>query len=743
VNDWFFKRGGRDRMIDWLGIDAWLDSSLAGAWARCRDGWSAASSFFARFKLTGWQKLLNEFLSEGLTLGAGGLVVAYMLAIPAFQEIDGTNWRNPGKYSVTFLDRNGTEIGRRGINLNDAVPLEEIPETVIKATLATEDRRFFEHIGVDFLGTARALSENLKANEVVQGGSTLTQQLAKNLFLSSERSIIRKIKEVYLAFWLEAHLTKREILKMYLDRAYLGGGAFGVEAASQYYFGKSVRDVTMAEAALLAGLYKAPTKFAPHVNLPASRARTSEVLSNLVEAGFYTSGQVQEARLNPAQTIEHGRTDSPDYYLDWAFDEVQRVMQGRGDDYVLTARTTVDLRMQSQAEEALKSTVRQFGRSRRLDAGAIVSMSPDGAVRAIVGGLDYGESQFNRATQARRQPGSSFKLYVYAAAIESGMTPNSTVRDASRSCGRWHPKNYSGSHGSGSRMPLWMAFAKSLNTTAAELSFQVGRDEVLEMTKRLGVGGVRKTCSMALGDTGITPLEHTGAYAHFANGGRAARPYAILEIQNTGGELIYSRDRDEPPPVQVVERRVAEQMNQVMQRVVTDGTGRRAALDFTHTVGKTGTSSSYRDGWFVGFSGALVTGVWLGNDDFRPTGRVSGGNLPAQTWHAFMAVAHQGLTIPVIPGLSPHPMQVADQQRLAALGRSGEGQDLDEEGRRRSSLLSEETRSAIEKLAQTLRKVSGIPQPEAETEGPQSPTPTGPGGRRAEVRGAFKPTGSR
>ena len=443
MHDWFFRHGARRRVIDWLGIDAWIDSSLAQSWQSVQERWNAVSSFFARFRLTGWKYLFNEAVGEALTMGAGGLVVLFILAIPAINEFD-ENKINTGKFAVKFLDRHGTEIGQRGILHNDAVPLEEIPDHLIKATLATEDRRFFEHFGVDFIGTARALFENARANEVVQGGSTITQQLAKNLFLSSERSLTRKVKEVFLAFLLESRFTKREILKLYLDRAYLGGGAFGVEAASQFYFGKSVRDINLAEAALIAGLFKAPSRFAPHVNLPASRARTNDVLTNLVEAGYMSAGQVHAARLNPAKFIDTRPTHSPDWFLDWAFEEVQRLGEGRGH-YVLTARTTVDLGMQQSAQDAMINTLRYTGPSRKRGyTGAMVSMEPDGAVRALVGGMDYDDNQFNRASHARRQPGSSFKLYVYATAFENGYNPRSIVRDYGGACGNWAPRNYSG-----------------------------------------------------------------------------------------------------------------------------------------------------------------------------------------------------------------------------------------------------------------------------------------------------------
>ena len=736
MSDWFFKQGGREKLINLLGIDAKLDSTVNAAFEWVSDWWNAGSSFFAQFRLSGWKRILNELVSEGLSLGTGALVVLYALAIPAFNEFDEGKFLT-GRYSVRFLDQNGTEIGKRGILHNDAVPLEEIPEAVIKATMATEDRRFFEHWGIDVLGTLRALAENLRANDVVQGGSSLTQQLAKNLFLSSERSIQRKVKELFLAFLLESRYSKREILKMYLDRAYMGGGAFGVEAAAQFYFGKSIREVNLAEAALLGGLFKAPTKYAPHINLPAARARTNEVLQNLVEAGFYSASQVHEARLNPAKIVEARQSESPDWFLDYAFEEIQRIAEGKNE-YVLTARTTVDLALQKAADDAIVPVIKQRGRSLRLNAGVLVAMEVDGAVKALVGGPDYGESQFNRATHARRQPGSSFKVYVYAAALENGYKPESIVRDASRSCGRWSPSNYGGGGGSGSRMPLWLALAKSLNTVAAELSFAVGREKVIEMTDRLGVSGVRKTCSMALGDGGVTPLEHTGGIATFANGGKRARPYAILDITNSKGEVIYSRERDEPAPAQVVAPEVAANMNRMLNKVVTDGTAQRAALEFTHSAGKTGTSSGPNDVWFVGYTGRYVATVWLGNDDNRPMLEGNtGGQLAAPIWHDFMAVAHRDMNIPTIAGLDPHPVQIAEQQRIAELQRtdpalaaalSGESA-----GGKSSSLMTDETRQSLSALAADLRQAAGLPPAAAEpqpTEPPQrqgaAPAPQGP-----------------
>lgn len=726
MHDWFNKQGGRDRMFSLLGLDSKINSVLVETWARLKDAYNAASSTFARFTLTGWRRLLNEGLSEGVSMLTGGLVVLYALALPALLDFDESKF-STGKYAVKFLDAGGNEIGKRGILHNDAVPLEEIPDVLIKATLATEDRHFFEHYGIDVFGTMRAILSNAQANEVVQGGSTLTQQLAKNLFLSSERSLQRKIKELFLSFLLESRFTKKEILKMYFDRAYMGGGAVGVEAAAQYYFGKSVRDVTMAEAALMAGLYKAPTKYAPHVNLPASRARTNEVLDNLIEAGFYTSGQVHNARLNPAKTIDHSSQSSPDWFLDWAYEEVQRLADGKGQ-YTLVARTTVDANLQRAADETIARAVATFGKEARFDTAAMVVLETDGAVRAITGGLDYGESQFNRATKAKRQPGSSFKTYVYAAALENGYNPTTIVRDTSPApCGPrgWVPQNFGGGSGSGQSLPLYTAFEKSLNTVATKLSFEVGREKVIEMTRRLGIPGVKKSCSMALGDGGITVLEHTGGFTSFANGGMSARPYAILDITTSRGELLYSRERDEPPPKRVIASKVAEGMNFLLNKVVEEGTGQRAKLDFTAAAGKTGTSTGPKDFWFVGFTGKYVAGVWAGNDDNRAMlggSQNTGGHMAAPIWHNFMSVAHSDLNIPQIPGLPLHPTQVAEQQRLAevkaqeaAAGiKYADPQSTGTNDGRPPSVMPDRTREALKKLAVALRKAGGIAEPPPE-----------------------------
>ena len=653
----------RGKLIDWLKIDSWIDSGLYGAWTGFRDWWSGYSSFFNRFEVKGVVRGLNELACETMTLSVAGLLVLATFALPAFETAQG-KMNLADEYSVTFLDRFGNEIGKRGLLRDDSVPLEEIPDVMIKATLATEDRRFFEHFGIDVMGTFRALAANARNDQVVQGGSSITQQLAKNMFLTPERSLVRKIKEALIAIYLENRYTKPELLKLYFDRAYLGGGSYGVEAAAQYYFNKSIREVNLPEAAMLAGMFKAPTRYAPHVNLAASRARANEVLTNMVEAGFMSEGQVYGARMNPSKIIERGDGKTPDYFLDWAFEEVQRLLVGK-EDHIVIARTTVDLGLQRAAEQAVDQTIKQFGKSRNFDNGALVSMETDGAVRALVGGKDYGESQFNRATHAFRQPGSSFKGYVYLTALQNGFTPESSVSDSPVSCGRWAPKNYSG--GYRGRMTLRMALAKSINTIAVKLSLQAGREKVLADLEKIGIKHLKKTCSLALGDNGMTPLEHTGGYAVFAAGGLEVRPYAIEEIKTlAGNDVIYNHERDEPARKQIFERKVIEQLNTMLQAVVLEGTGKAAQLDYTYSAGKTGTSSAYRDAWFIGFTGQYVTGVWLGNDDFTPMSRVTGGSFPAQTWHAYMVAAHDTDNIPQIAGLPVHPIQAAEQERIAA-----------------------------------------------------------------------------
>jgi penicillin-binding protein 1A len=493
--------------------------------------------------------------------------------------------------------------------------------------------------------------DNLRANAVVQGGSSISQQLAKNLFLSNERTIERKIKEAFLALWLEANLSKQEILKLYLDRAYMGGGNFGVEAASEFYFGKSVKDVDLAEAAMLAGLFKAPTKYAPHVNLPAARARANEVLTNMVQAGFMTEGQVIGARRRPADVIPHDTaTVAPDYFLDWAFNQV-KALNLRGD-RVLTVRTTIDLSLQHAADEAIESVLRQYGEQYHVKEAATVLLEPDGAVRAMVGGRDYGESQFNRATDSLRQPGSSFKPFVYTTALMNGFTPTTIVQDAPICIGNWCPHNFT-NHYMGS-ITLTTALINSLNTVAVRLAQAVGRDKIVELAHKMGVtSDLRITRSLPLGTSEVSVIDMAGAYATFANGGYHATPYPFTQIISSQGDVYYDRKRDAPPLERVLDDNIVAEINGMLSQVPERGTGRQAKLDGIKTAGKTGTTSSFRDAWFDGFTGNYVAVVWFGNDNFAPTRRLTGGILPAMTWKRFMTFAHTGIELKPIPFVEP------------------------------------------------------------------------------------------
>lgn len=656
-----------------LGFDAWLNAALFNSGRGLSEGYERFSERMDKLTVHGAPRVVLDLASEATTLGVGGAVVMLLLAIPAFRETT-DNWLKAQDLAVTFLDRYGQEIGRRGIKHDDSVKLDEFPDYLIKAALATEDRRFYEHWGIDPIGTLRAVTVNARGGGVVQGGSSITQQLAKNLFLSNERSLDRKIKEAFLALWLEFHLSKNEILKLYLDRAYMGGGTFGAAAAADYYFGKSVKDLTLAESAMLAGLFKAPTKYAPHVNLPAARARANDVLNNMVEAGFLTEGQIQTARRNPATPVNRSRDVTPDFYLDFAFEDVRRLAQdGKlGADRVLIVKTPVDTAIQRRAEQAIENVLRQYGDQYEVEQAAMVIMDPDGGVRAIVGGRDYGQSQFNRATDALRQPGSSFKPFVYATALSYGRyRPNTVVTDAPICIGNWCPSNYSKSY-AGS-MPLVSALARSINTIPVRMSLELGRGNakagralIIDTAKKMGLTTeLKDSTSLPIGSAEVTVIDMTAGYAVFANGGRRAKPYAALEVRNSQGDLIYRHDRDEKP-VQVLTPRVVADMNFMLSKVIEEGTGKRAALEGVRSAGKTGTTNAYRDAWFVGFTGNLVAGVWFGNDDHSSSNDMTGGTLPAMAWHEVMAFAHQNTELKPIPFLDTPAPSVAAASRGAA-----------------------------------------------------------------------------
>lgn len=695
-----------------LAVDAWLDSSLYEIGFEASQFWETATIFFRRFRVTGWRRGIIEVLSEGFTMGAGGIVVLLALALPAFQITTG-DWRTQGDFAVTFLDRYGNEIGQRGIIQRDSVPVDEMPDHVIKAVLATEDRRFFEHYGIDVLGLSRAIFENVRANSVVQGGSSITQQLAKNLFLSNERTLQRKIKEAFLSLWLEANLSKKEILQLYLDRAYMGGGTFGIEAAADFYFGKSVKDLNLAEAAMLAGLFKAPTKYAPHINLPAARARANVVLSNLVDSGFMTEGQVLQARLHPAEIVDRGEQKSPDYYLDWAFDEVKKIAAKTGQ-HSLVAHTTFDANIQKAAEESMEFHLRQFGKEYNVTEGAVVVIETNGAVRAIVGGRDYGASQFNRATKALRQTGSSFKPYVYATAMEHGFTPDSVVSGGPITWGGWSPHNYSG--GSAGNVTLITAIAKSINTVPVRLAKDhLGIAPIKAMAESFGVESpLESHKTMVLGTSGMTVMDQATGYSVFAQDGFVGSRHGITQLVTRTGEVVYDFAKDAPPPHRVLSEQALIYMNTMLAAVPVIGTARRAQLPNIVVAGKTGTTQSYRDAWFVGFTGNYTAAVWLGNDDFTPTNKMTGGSLPAMVWQRLMVYAHQNIDLKPIPGLE-HPFIDAE---IAAKAEEAEKKNADQAA---ADAAAERPAVLSSRTTQTLRDMTKLFQSAPVLEAPAAP----------------------
>jgi len=718
----------RRRLLD---LDARLGHTFFTLGVSAHAYWDRFSGFMDRFHVAGVKRFLVEISSEGFTLGAAGAVLMLALATSAFRETTDEDWLKKTELSVTFLDRYGNKIGDRGTRINDTVPLEEFPDHLIKAVLSTEDRRFYEHFGIDFAGTFRAIGANARAGGVVQGGSSITQQLAKNLFLNNERTIERKIKEAFLAVWLETRLTKKEILKLYLDRAYLGGGSYGVDAAAQYYFNKSVREVSLAEAAMLAGLFKAPTRFAPHVNLAAARARANTVLDNLVESGMMTEGQVYGARRNPAKTVDRRDEETPNYYLDYAFREVQGIVDTLPPtitERVFTVRTGLDINIQRAMDAAINDSLRQFGRDYNVTQGAMVLMEPNGLLRAMTGGRDYGESQFNRATDSLRQPGSSFKPYVYATALMNGFRPTSIVVDGPVCIGNWCPRNYSG--GYSGAVSLIQAITNSINIIPVKLSIaigngnpRIGRAKIIETARKMGIRGpLPDTPSLPLGADGLVLLEHTTAYCTFPNGGKAVERHAVIDIRSPTGQLMWSFDRDGKKPEQALPPQVAADMVMMMNNAVENGTGRRAQLDGIKTAGKTGTTSAYRDAWFMGYTGNFVAGIWFGNDDYTPTRNMTGGSLPAMTWHKVMAYAHQGVEIKPLPGLKGQPAPHIEQPLVASNPSFNEAP--------RPITLPQRTAERLMQLEKVMRDAGGPTSALPEPQRGRAETAVEPGGAR-------------
>jgi penicillin-binding protein 1A len=637
--------------------DSYVSTGLFELWDTLKRAGSAYSSFLHRwFRISGPRRLLIDLIDDFFTFGVVIVFGLLAFALPPFAET-GDVWNRGREYAITFTDAAGKIIGQRGIRQNDAVPLDEIPPVLLKAVLATEDARFYDHFGVDIIGTLRAIVSNLRANGVKQGGSSITQQVAKNLFLSPERTMQRKVHEAFLSLWIEARLSKQEILKLYLDRSYLGGGNYGVEAASQFYFGKSVRDINMSESAVLAGLFKAPTNYAPHKNPEASKARTNVVLFRMLDAGYINQGELLQARRSPAQIVQQSITASPNWFLDYAYQDTLDVMEQQGlkSDYVVEVKTTINSSLQDASQTILNDVIDNQGPIGNFSQASSITMAPDGAVRAIVGGREYEDSQFNRAITAKRQVGSAFKPFVYLTALEHGYTRDTKVQDSTACVGNWCVHNYNAE--SFGNVPLWEALAHSINTVAVKLMVEVGRKNVEATAHRVGLTGqIDPYPTMAIGTSSLTLIDITTGYATFAAGGKLAHPYAVLEIHKPNGELLYSHATNSKDAPQVDPYDKVAELNSMMHDVVERGTATRAKLGYAPVAGKTGTNANYRDAWFLGFTAHNVTGVWVGNDDNTPmdgskANAVTGGRVPGPAWKRIMDVAEAGLTPEGLPGV--------------------------------------------------------------------------------------------
>jgi penicillin-binding protein 1A len=546
--------------------------------------------------------------------------------------------------TITILGAGGKTIAVRGDMGGVAIPLKAMPTYLPKAFVAIEDRRFYHHFGLDPIGLARAAVTNLLHRGVREGGSTLTQQLAKNLFLTQERTISRKIDEVILALGLEAKYSKNQILELYLNRVYFGSGAYGVEAAAQRYFGKSARNVTLGEAAMLAGLVKAPSRLAPTRNPKLARERAALVLAAMVDGGFISPAMAKVARAHPVAIAKEKSPGSVNYVADWVMDSLNDYV-GRVDADV-TVQTTIDPVLQSVAEKALADELAQKGAKYGVSQGALVAIDTSGAVRALVGGRNYGDSQFNRAVSAHRQPGSSFKPFVYLTALERGMTPDTVRDDAPIQVKGWRPENYS--HQYMGPVTLTTALSHSLNTVAVRLTLEVGAQNVVKTARRLGItSALEPNASIALGTSEVTPLELVGAYVPFANGGISVMPHVIERVRGAHGKTLYARTASGSG--RVIAPQLDGMMNRMMEETLLTGTARRASIPGWQAAGKTGTSQDYRDAWFVGYTAHMVTGVWLGNDDSSPTKKATGSGLPVDVWNRFMRAAHQNVPAAMLP----------------------------------------------------------------------------------------------
>lgn len=578
-------------------------------------------------------RLFYVFFVVGLwcAIGVAGLVAYHASRLPPIDQL-AVPKRPP---NIAILAADNSLVANRGETGGRTVSIKELPPYLPQAFIAIEDRRFYSHFGIDPIGVTRAIIRTASGG-LSQGGSTLTQQLAKNLFLTPERSASRKIQEAILALWLERKYTKDQILELYLNRVYFGAGAYGVEAAARRYYNKSAKEVTLAEAAVLAGLVQAPSRLAPNRNKEGAQGRAKIVLSYMRELGFISQGQEDAALANPAKVIRPSTGGSANYAADFVMDILDDFVGEFDQD--ITVATTLDLNMQKAAERAIVDVLNAKGDRFRVHQGALVSMTPDGALKAMVGGRSYEESQFNRATSGRRQPGSAFKPFVYLTAMEQGLTPLTVREDGPVNYKGWNPQNFSRQYSG--PVELRTALALSLNTIATKLILEVGPKNVVQTAQRLGINSpLQPVPSLALGTSDVSPLELVAAYAAFANGGYGVIPYIVNEVKGANGKVLYKRPPESGRLGRVMSPEAQAKMVDMMHNAFVIGSARNAAVPGWDLAGKTGTTQEYRDAWMMGFSGTLVTGVWLGNDTGELTRRLTGSTLPAEVWKNYMQVA--------------------------------------------------------------------------------------------------------
>ena len=541
--------------------------------------------------------------------------------------------------AFTFLDAAGEDVGHRGAVVGERLTLEDMPSYLPSAFIAMEDRRFYSHNGIDPRGLLRALFLDLRAGHWVAGGSTISQQTAKIVYTGQERTVSRKLTELMDAAGLEKSLSKKQILELYLNRLYLGSAAYGVDGAAHVYFGVSARNLSLAQAAMLATLTRAPSVFSPRRDLLAAQQRASLVLDAMVETGAITEAQADDARAHPAMVIDRTEQDARNYFLDTAADQAKQLVHVLPNEDLIV-HTTLEPKAQEGARLAVARVIGRYGKRDRAHEAAVVMMKPDGAVAALLGGVDYQGSVFNRATQAHRQPGSAFKPFVYLTALEQGIAPWDERDDEAVDINGYKPQNFGGrSYGT---LTLADALAHSVNTITVNLGQEVGIKKVVATAQRLGIASpLEANASLALGTSEVTPLELTSAYAAFATGGYRVYPYFVTDVDTAGGKTLYRRAQ--PQPQRIIASANNRDMVAMLWNVIASGTGTGASLAPREAAGKTGTTQNSQDAWFVGFTTDYVTGVWVGNDDNSPTRGVTGGTLPVQIWKSAMLTAEKGL----------------------------------------------------------------------------------------------------